>query len=116
MGAARRYGGTGSCRPYERSMKPAHLTVLEARPDLRAALSLERHTDDDYRALADAQKARARRRRRNPKVFSPWSQCFGKRKYTTLEAARKAAKRMGKPGLTWYGCVHCGTHHVGRAA
>ena len=79
-------------------------------PDLLPYLSLESHTDADYRALKASQM-----RGRKVKVFSKRSQCEGKRRHSTLEEARKAAKRMGKLGLTQYECVHCGWCHVGRA-
>ena len=91
---------------------PDLLTLIERRPDLQAllgCLSFSRHTEEDYRELAQTQKRRR-------KVFSRWSQCVGKRGHETPEGARRVARRMGKPGLTTYHCIHCGKWHVGRAA
>jgi hypothetical protein len=89
-------------------MRPELLARLH--PDLRPFVSLEPHTDADYQALASAQ---IRRRR---KVYSAMSQCIGKRRHPTPDAAHTAARRMGRIGLNTYRCVHCNGWHVGRRA
>lgn len=47
--------------------------------------------------------------------FDPRHQCFSKMRHASEDGARRAAKRMGKPGLASYECVHCGKWHVGNA-
>jgi hypothetical protein len=69
----------------------------------------------DVSALRERINRSDTRRRHRGLTFSAARQCTGKRRHASPEAAKKAAKRMGKVGITTYRCAHCGDWHNGRA-
>lgn len=56
-----------------------------------------------------------RNRNRNRVTFDPTTQCLGKHRHASREAAHAAIKSLGDMSCVPYRCPHCNGWHIGHA-